>query len=247
MTRPSLNLILHPRTTIILVLSAVSLVSACSTVEKPLVEAPPQPVAAPTVQMLPPQIAKLPPPQIHEVQDAVRRVFKESVVVDTKHEQTFIVGDFNGDLSQDLAVVLRPASNKLAELNEEYPGWMLRDLAGQSNSRSPRLRVTAEDELLAIIHGYEANGWRDPQATQTYLLKNAAGRDLRSYPAKEFIAENKGKKMPQLHGDLVGEELRGKSGYLYYSRGTYAWYDPKNFNPETARRAVHMTAGAPKQ
>jgi hypothetical protein len=92
--------------------------------------------------------------------------------------------------------------------------------------------------MLAVIHGYGANGWRDPQATQTYLLKNAVGSDMKSHPLKEFAAMNQGKKLPRLRGDVVGEMLQGKAGYLYFAGATYAWYDPKTFagEPEPRRR-----------
>src|ERR1700674_2851676 len=153
-------------------ISALSLLTGCSKGEKPLAEArapaviaeaPPPPLTAKADQ--PQQTSKLPPPQLNEVREAVKRVFKEAVLVDTSHNPTFIVGDFNGDHSQDLAVVLKPASDKLSALNEESPNWLLRDLAGSTQPASPRLRVAADDTLLAIIHGYGGNGWRDHQAT----------------------------------------------------------------------------------
>jgi hypothetical protein len=93
--------------------------------------------------------------------------------------------------------------------------------------------------LLAVIHGYGTNDWRDPQATQTFLLKNTVGSDIEVHLGKEFVAANRIKKMPRLHGDLIGEVLRGMSGYLYYADATYAWYDPKTFKGEPERRLVH--------
>lgn len=233
-------------------ISALSLLTGCSKAEKPVAEAPPPPLTAQADQpkqmsKLPQQMSKLPPPQMNEVQEAVKRVFKEAVLIDTSHKPTFIVGDFNGDLSQDIAVVLKPASDKLAELNEEFPTWILRDLAGPNQPGSPRLRVAANDELLAIIHGYDANGWRDHQATQTYLLKNATGSGMEAHSAKDFVAAHRGRKLPRLHGDVVGEKLGGKSGYLYYAGATYSWYDPKTFKGEPERRAVHMARSGAKK
>jgi hypothetical protein len=199
--------------------SALSLLTGCSQTEKTVAEPPPRPLTAeaaprPSVAATnqPPQISKLPPPQTNEVQEVVKRVFKEAVLIDTSYNPTFIVGDFNGDRSQDLAVVLKPAPDKLSELNEEFPTWILRDLAGPIQPASPRLRVAANDKLLAIIHGYDARGWRDHQATQTYLLKNAAGSGMEAYSAKDFMAAHQSWKLPQLHGDVVGAELGGKPG-----------------------------------
>lgn len=229
-----------------IIISALCLLAGCSKTDKPVVEAPPPPVTAQVNQRQP--LSKLmPPPEVTEVQKAVNRVFKEAVLIDTSHKPTFIVGDFNGDLSQDLAVVLRPASDKLSELNEEFPNWILRDLAETSQPRGPRLRIAANDKLLAIIHGYEANGWRDHQATQTYLLKNAAGAGMETHSTKDLVAAYRDRKRPQLHGDVVSEQLEGKSGYLYYAGATYSWYDPKTFNGEEERGVVHMAPGGTKK
>jgi hypothetical protein len=228
-----------------LLISTLCLITACSKPVKPVAEAPPPSITAQVNQ--PQQVSKLTPPQVTEVQKAVNRVFKEAVLIDTSHKPTFIVGDFNGDLSQDLAVVLKPASNKLSELNEEFPNWILRDLAEPNQPRGPRLRVAANDKLLAIIHGYEANGWRDHQATQTYLLKNAAGAGMETHSTKDLVAAYRDRKRPQLRGDVVSEELEGKSGYLYYAGATYSWYDPKTFNGEHERRVVHMAPGGTKK
>jgi hypothetical protein len=102
--------------------------------------------------------------------------------------------------------------------------------------------VAATDVLLAVIHGYGTEGWRDPQATQTYLLKNAAGSTMETHVVKDFVTANQGKKLPALQGDLIGEMLDGKSGYLYYSGATYSWYDPKTFTGEPDPRRGHGSA-----
>lgn len=237
------------------IISALSLSTGCSKSEKPHAEAPPPPVTAEALPApitapsdQPQQMAKLPPPQMSEVQEAIKRVFKETVHIDTDHKPAFIVGDFNGDRSQDIAVILKPASDKLSELNEEFPNWILRDLAGTPNQPgSPRLRVAATDKLLAIVHGYDVKGWRDPQATQTHLLKNAARSDMELYSAKEFKAAYQGSKLPQIRGDLVGEEIGGKLKCIYYSGATYSWYDPATFTEESEQRAFHMAPSKTKK
>jgi hypothetical protein len=219
----------------VVLITACSFLFACSTEKKPIAEAPPAPVA-PADQSQ--QMAKLPPPQMNEVQEAVKRVFKDAVVIDTSHTPAFIAADFNGDLSEDIAVVLKPAADKLPELNEEFPAWILRDPFG-AKSRSPRLRIADKDVLLAIIHGYGPNGWRDPEATQTFLLKNVVGPGMEARSAKEVAAANQGMSLPQLRGDVVSEVLDGKSGYLYYAGATYSWYDPTTFKAEPERGMVH--------
>jgi hypothetical protein len=210
-------------------------VLSCSTAPKPAAETPPPAAATPADQAQ--QTAKLPTPELNDVQQAVKRVFKEAVLIDTQHKPIFVAGDFNGDLSQDVAVVLKPVPEKLSEMNEEFPMWILRDPFAPVEPGKPRPRVTENEALLAVIHGYGAKGWHDPQATQTYLLKNAVGSGMETHTRTEFVARNQGKKLPRLAGDVIGETLKGTSGYLYYSRAAYFWYDPKTFagEPEPLR------------
>jgi len=208
----------------------------CETAKKPVAEAQPSPTAPPQGQ--PQQMAKLPPPDLSRVQEAVKRVFRDAALIDTSREPAFIAGDFNGDLSQDIAVVLKPAPEKLSDLNEEFPTWILRDLSGADQTGTPRLRVAANDTLLAVIHGYGANGWRDPQATQTFLLKNAVGSGMEAHQSKDVATTSQGKR-PQLRGDVIGAVLGGTSGYLYYSGATYSWYDPKTFKGDPEPGMFH--------
>ena len=225
---------------ILLVVPCFFLLVSCSSGSKRLAEAPPAPIAKADEPA--PAVAKLPPPELHQVQEAVKRVFHEAALIDSSQKPAFVAGDFNGDLSEDIAVVLKPAPEKIADLNEEYPAWLLRDPFGAPEARAPRLRVAATDVLLAVIHGYGSEGWRDPQATQTYLLKNAAGTGMETQAGKDFAKANQGKKLPTVHGDLIGEMLDGKSGYLYYANATYSWYDPKSFIGEADPRRSHGSA-----
>ena len=58
-------------------------------------------------------------------------------MIDSSQRPAFVAGDFNGDLSEDIAVVLKPTPEKIADLNEEYPAWMLRDPFGTRRSSKP--------------------------------------------------------------------------------------------------------------
>jgi hypothetical protein len=188
---------------------------------------------------------KLLPPTIAEVQDAVKRVFKEAAVLDAGKAPAFVAGDFNGDQSPDLAVILTPVPEKLAELNEDYPNWILRDPFASAEARVPRLKVALSDTLLAVIHGYGSNGWRDSQATQTFLLKNAVGSGLRVRATKEALASSPGKKVPLLRGDVIGEVIGNTPGYLYFAGAGYSWYDPQTFKGDEP--VPGMIHSAPKE
>ena len=218
-------------------LLSVCFIAACSKAPKQVVEAPPSfqptPAANPPVKM---GIAQA--PKLVEVQDAVKRVFKDAAVIDTNHEPSFLAGDFNGDSSQDIAVVIKPAN--LDEMNQDLPPWLVRE---PRSNKPPvtRLRVDKDEVLLAVIHGYGTNDWRDPEATQTFLLKNVVGSGLHVQSGKQFAEANSGKRLPRPQGDLIAETLQGKPGYLYYATATYSWYDPKTFQGETQpTRMVHQ-------
>jgi hypothetical protein len=177
-------------------------------------------------------------PGLPEIEEAVKRVFKDVAVVHPDFKSSVLTGDFNGDRSQDLAVVLKPVPEKIAEMNEPFPSWLLRDPRVPRNPAEP-LQVEKDEALLAVIHGYGANDWRDPQATQTFLLKNAVGADMQVQNGKEFVKNNSGRTLPRTQGDLIRENLKGSEGYIYYNTVTYSWYDPKTFKGETETGAFH--------
>jgi hypothetical protein len=179
------------------------------------------------------------PPAATEVNEAVTRVFKHAASVDSASSPNFFAGDFNGDNSADIAVILKPVAGQLAELNQQFPPWILRDPFVRPTPRAPTLRIAENEQLLAVIHGYGPKGWRDPEATQTYLLKNSVGQDVKAQTKTEVANANKGNSSPRLAGDLIGETLQGKSGYLYFDGAQYSWYDPKTFKPSADARVIH--------
>jgi rhodanese-related sulfurtransferase len=219
-------------------LFAVPIVAACNTTTKrAAVEQPP--AYQPSPQATPVRMPVVMAPKLLEVQEAVKRVFKDTAVIASNYQPNFLAGDFNGDTSQDIAVILKPAPDKLEQINEEFQPWLLRD-PRSNNSNRPRLRIEKDEVLLAVIHGYGTNDWRDPEATQTFLLKNVVGSDLRVQSGQEFVTTNSGKKLPRPQGDLIGETLQGTEGYLYFSAATYSWYDPKTFTGQPQTRVVHQ-------
>jgi len=181
----------------------------------------------------------------------------------TSHQTCLPVGDFNGDLSQDLAVILKPAEGRLSELNQEFPNWIAREplqevlpksklLARPAAERpSPNsaagqtIRFHQSDVLLAIVHGYGPKGWQDPEATQTHLLRDVVGANIRTLPFKGAVKAYKGiKPFPTIHGDLIQETLIGQSGFLHFTGGIYGWYDPKNYKPDASMMPAHSPVAA---
>jgi len=229
---------------------------------------PPKPVAEPSAptqapdataqQSQPKEAPELPPPTLADVQGAVKRIFQDAVVIDADHKPGFLVGDFNGDLSQDLAVVLKPAQGKLSELNQEFPKWIAREplkdvllpkskaMSNPAARPSPNpaagqtVRFEQNDVLLAIIHGFGPTGWRNPEATQTHLLRDVVGANQRTLRFKDVAKAYKGRRpFPVIYGDLIEETLIGQAGFIHFAGGTYGWYDPKNFRDQTAPMSGH--------
>lgn len=188
-----------------------------------------------------------PPPEPSEVSKAVRRVFRDAVVIHTNSSPYFMAGDFNGDSSQDIAVVVKPAASRLPEINDQLANWILVDAKISYHSRSragmvtrpPRVRVNDGDILLAVIHGFGFNGWRDDQATQTYVIKNAAGAGMRTEALAKILRPETRDKLPRIRGDVISQSIDGQPGFLYYNGAKYAWYDPRTYKPDALARTVH--------
>lgn len=248
------------------ILASAGLCGCAKPPSPPTVEQPPAPQAAAVVELPPPgsEAPKLPPPKLEEVQAALKRIFKDAVVIDAGRTPNFLVGDFNGDLSQDLAVILKPAPGKLSELNQEFPNWLAREpikelllpkskvlarpiTARPSNSPAAGQTVRFEqgDVLLAIIHGSGPKGWRDPEATQTHLLRDVVGTNMKTLTFKAAAQAYKGiKPFPDIYGDLIQQTLIGQSGFLHFTGGVYGWYDPKNYRPKTTAMPRHAGMSA---
>jgi hypothetical protein len=199
----------------------------------------PAPTAQPAPSSPPPPAQPAPaalspnaPPQAAEVNDKLARIFQGAVRPDPARPDNALVGDFNGDGSQDIAVVARPDPARLADINSEFANWILNDphtvtlpdpnKAVQKLPAQPPVKVAAGDVLLAVIHGYKEAGWRSPDAQQTYLLRNAVGRDLRVQSKQAAAAEAK-VSLPPRPGDLIRADGGRESGFIYWAGAKYAW------------------------
>lgn len=196
-----------------------------------------KPIAVPTPQASsaaaePTPAAKLPPPTQAEVEDALHRVFGNALIVNATNRQSFIVGDFNGDESEDLAIIARPAPGKLADINNELSNWTIQDAdkafivpAGKTvvvSRNQERPRVEAGEEVLAIVHGYGPKGWRNPDARQAYLVKHAGATFLGTAPSLSQKAI-RAMKLPY-ETDIIKQVRNNRKGFLFWTGGTYAWH-----------------------
>jgi hypothetical protein len=176
------------------------------------------------------------PPTLAEAQSSVARIYKNAVTVDTgRGSNPFIIGDFNDDGSQDIAVVVRPAKEMLSTLNGEYANWTVVDVTKVSlpvehngvavlPPKPEPVKIEQGDQLLVIIHGYKQDGWRNAQAQQTYLLKNAVGENMRAQPVRYALAGASGKNPHvTVGGDVIKETRAKQDGFIYWTGAKYAW------------------------
>jgi hypothetical protein len=153
------------------------------------------------------------------------------------------VGDFNGDGSEDLVARVRASPQHVKELNDDLANWIVTDpqKVQRPDPRNfdphqgvqkltpvtERPRVAAADSLLVVIHGYKEAGWHNPEASQTYLLKNAAGADLHAQSRRDAKVATLGQNPPRLLGDVIRETINGQQGFLYWNGATYGWFTPE--------------------
>src|SRR5262245_19763196 len=216
-----------------LAVMACLLSSSCSKTPPPRVEEkplPPAPVStanAAAVKSAP----ELPPAKPAEVEQAVERVFKGAVTILNDRTPYFAVGDFNGDFSQDMAVVVRPTTGKLLEINDELAPWILVDPVQTAKpapkgaysamhaemTKRKRVVIAEGDLMLAVIHGFQSKGWRDSQATQTYVLKDAVGAKMEPQEPKQIVWAGNKNKLPRIWGDVIAQSINERYGFLYYN------------------------------
>jgi hypothetical protein len=182
-------------------------------------------------------------PPASEARAAVTRIYKGAVTMD-ESAGSAIVGDFNGDGSEDLVLRVRAVPGRVDELNADLANWIVSD---PRKVRRPdprkfdphqgvqkldplpeRPRVAASDSLLVVIHGYKETGWRNPEASQTYLLRDAAGTDLRAQTRADAKLTTIGQNPPRLLGDVIRQTLHGQQGFLYWNGATYGWFQPES-------------------
>src|SRR6266542_3975786 len=102
-----------------------------------------------------------------------------------------------------------------------------------------RVVIDEGDHLLAVIHGFQSKGWRDSQATQTYVLKDAVGVKLEPQTPKQIVWAGNKNKLPRILGDVIAQSINEQYGFLYYNGARYSWYDPRIYKPEPPASMTH--------
>jgi hypothetical protein len=192
----------------------------------------PIPLATPQAEKPREPMPKLPPPTVAEVESAIHRIFADNLIREPGTGQWFIVGDFNGDDFEDVAVIAHPAPGKAADINSDLANWIIQDAnkffvapSGKRVVTSPYLgsaKVSEGEQVLAFIHGHGPQGWRNPDARQAYLVKHATATFLGTAPS---VSE---KAIRVMHLPVETEIIKGvqnkKKGFLFWTGSAYAWH-----------------------
>jgi hypothetical protein len=188
---------------------------------------PPRPPAeAPPSATLPPApspgatAVTRPPPTPAEAAEALRRVFGGAVAPESGEPP--LGRDFNGDGVVDLAVVVRPSAGRLAEINEPLASWTIQDAAASGPARE-KSSVAADERLLAVIHGYGAEGWRSPDARQSYLVRHPGSPPFEPRPRSALLRNRHRPAPPRVDGDVILTTVGGRRGFVYWTSARYAW------------------------
>lgn len=157
--------------------------------------------------------------------EALERIYHDALIPDRRGA---LRGDFNGDGWEDVAILARPAPSKIEVLNADLADWIIRDALTAPDPSKPRPAVVPGDQLLAVIHGYGREGWRHPQARQTFLMRNAANRGMEVRRADQVIPAAPGR---VIHGDVITGMRDGTPGFLFWAGSRYVWHSSPSGEP----------------
>ena len=180
----------------------------------------------------PPFAVKQPPPTPGEVEKGLRRAFGETVHPAAGSSRS-LVGDFNGDGAEDVAVPVSPAAGRLEELNDALANWRVQDAREDPaaepgplpKGERPALTVQPADVLLAVVHGYGIRGWRDERARQCFLVRHATGAPFEARPRTALLRYvRRVPDEPRLTGDVILVSAGRKPGFVYWTGARYSWH-----------------------
>ena len=192
-----------------------------------IAEAPPSAVSETKSKSLPLATAV-------DVRNTIARVFGDFVVLPDVHRPAFVSNDWNGDGSQDLAVIVNINVKGAAKTNAGLLNWSVQNVehvelptAGAAvytfHQKQPPVTIKNGQRVMAIVHGTGEQGWRSPEAAQAYVLVNAPSKELSTIST--IVLDEAGVALPRTTANpeqvVIGESAVGKQA-LYWTGGQYA-------------------------
>jgi hypothetical protein len=162
----------------------------------------------------------------------MHRIFGDDLIMEQGTGQPFIVGDFNGDGFEDVAVIAHAAAGKLGDINSELANWIIQDAdkffvppSGKRVVKTPNpgpAKLTEGEQILAFIHGHGPKGWRGPDAQQAYMVKHAAMTFQGTAPS----ISQKAIRLMRLpvETEIIQGQRQNKKGFLFWTGSAYAWH-----------------------
>lgn len=170
-------------------------------------------------------------PAPSDLQPTLDRLFERALAVDRELQPGFVTGDFTGDALADLAVAVRPRNeDALARLNAELPRWRLQDATAgdQAQAVAP---VTANERLLAVVHGVAGAAWSGPGDRPRYLVRHAVGTGMRARPLSSMPPAVRMRVNRAHTGDVILQERSSERGLIFWTGAAYAWADLTSVAP----------------
>jgi hypothetical protein len=204
---------------------------------RPVVPSYEEAVVPPAVPSAAPAAADTRPTRAN-VGPVIGRLFAGALVPEER--AGFAVGDFDGDAAADLAVVVRPVDAAArASLAEPSPSFRLQDADAPGPPPATPRAIADGERLLAVVHGVAGASWGDGAVSRSgYLVRNAAGAQLRAVPLEKLPAAVR-MRITRAHvGDVIAEQRAGRRGIVFWNGAAYVWAD---LSEEAA--AAGFTAG----
>jgi hypothetical protein len=210
--------------TLAIVALGAGVFAARGLVRRPSVERslPPSP-AAPEHVRPPVSDPDFSPATPEEARAALARAFDDRLAMT---QEAAAVGDFNGDGAPDLAVAVRARPGAEPALLDPLANWTMEDCVTAMHPAADVARhhdaapLAQGEALLAVLHGYGARGWRDPEARQAYLVRGAVAGPWSRRPLRDFVPEAPDDRLRR--DVLAGPPGTGNGRLVYWIGGRYA-------------------------
>jgi hypothetical protein len=164
-----------------------------------------------------------------ELGAAVSAGFGPTVEVITDTKPYYLLGDFNGDGNQDVAVVVSAVRGRF-ELSKR--GVQYVDVDPASKTNGSRLDPTKDMDVgcfgIALVHG-TATGWDSPAEGDTYFFYECFA-PFRLVRKGGTIRRERGAEgpPPELKGDAIMLDLEnGGRTLIYWDGSTYRGYNAR--------------------